>query len=69
MTCSCANTLFGDSAGDIHQSSSSSIMSGNDKIPKTLEIYADNIIKPNFEELSEEHRQAYEEYKKAREEK
>ena len=44
-------------------------MSGNDKIPKPSEINADNIIKPNFEELSEEHRQAYEEYKKAREEK
>ena len=40
-----------------------------DKIPKPSEIYADNIIKPNFEELPEEHRQAYEEYKKAREEK
>ena len=44
-------------------------MSGNDKIPKPSKINADNIIKPNFEELSEEHRQAYEEYKKAREEK
>ena len=69
MTCSCANTLFGDSTGDEDQTSSSSIMSGNDKIPKPLEINADNIIKPNFEELQEEHRQAYEEYKKAREEK
>ena len=44
-------------------------MSGNDKIPKPSEIDADNIIKPNFEELSKEHRQAYEEYKKAREDK
>ena len=38
-------------------------------LPKPSEVDADNIIKPNFEELSTEHRQAFEEYKKAREEK
>ena len=38
-------------------------------LPKPSEVNADNIIKPNLEELSAEHRQAYEEYKKAREEK
>jgi len=46
--------------------SSSSIMSN---LPKPSEVDADNIIKPNLEELSAEHRQAYEEYKKVREEK
>jgi hypothetical protein len=44
-------------------------MSGNDKITNPAELNANNIIKPNLEELSEEHRQAYETYKKAREEK
>ena len=44
-------------------------MTGSDKLPKPAEIDADNIIKPNLEELSAEHRLAYEEYKKAREEK
>ena len=65
MTCSCANTLFGDSAGDKEKSSSSIMVD----LPKPSEVDADNIIKPNFEELSAEHRQAFEEYKKACEEK
>ena len=38
-------------------------------LPKPSEVDADNIIKPNFEELSAEHHQAFEEYKKAHEEK
>ena len=38
-------------------------------LPKPSEVDADNIIKPNFEELLAEYRQAYEEYKKARKEK
>ena len=54
--CSCANTLFGDSAGDKEQSSSSIMVD----LPKPSEVDADNIIKPNFEELSAEHRQACE---------
>ena len=52
--------------GTFDPSSSSSIMSN---LPKPSEVEADNIIKPNLEELSAEHRQAYEEYKKAHEEK
>ena len=42
-------------------------MSGN-KIPKPADISTDNIIKPSFDELSEEHRQAYEAYNKKRDE-
>jgi hypothetical protein len=42
-------------------------MSGS-KIPKPADISTDNIIKPTFDELSEEHRQAYAAYKKKREE-
>ncbi|KAF0935206.1 hypothetical protein E2562_031153 [Oryza meyeriana var. granulata] len=42
-------------------------MSGS-KIPKPGDISTDNIIKPSFDELSEEHHQAYEAYKKKREE-
>jgi hypothetical protein len=45
-----------------------SIMSGGNKIPKPADISTDNIIKPSFDELSEEHRQAYEAYKKKRDE-
>ena len=44
-------------------------MSTSDKIRKPSEVDAGNIIKPNFEELSAEHRQIYEDYKKACEEK
>ena len=44
-----------------------SVMSGS-KIPKPTDISTDNIIKPSFDELSEEHRQAYEAYKKKRDE-
>ena len=38
-------------------------------IPKPSEVDADNIIKPSLDEISADHRQVYEEYKKAREEK
>jgi hypothetical protein len=48
------------------QSSSSSIMSD---LPKPSEVDADNIIKLSLDELSADHRQAYEEHKKAHEEK
>ena len=37
-------------------------------LPKPSEVDADNIIKPGLDELSEEHRQAYEALKKQREE-
>jgi hypothetical protein len=46
--------------------SSSSTMSD---LPKPSEVDADNIIKPSLDEISADHRQVYEEYKKAREEK
>ena len=52
--------------GTEDQSSSSSVMSN---LPKPSEIDADNIIKPSLDEISADHRQAFEEYKKAREEK
>ena len=45
---------------------SSSTMSD---LPKPSEVDADNIIKPSLDEISADHRQVYEEYKKAREEK
>jgi hypothetical protein len=35
-----------------------SIMTGSSKIPKPSDISKDNIIKPSFDELSEEHHQA-----------
>ena len=38
-------------------------------LPKPFEVDADNIIKPSRDEISADHRQVYEEYKKAREEK
>ena len=38
-------------------------------LPKPSEVDADNIIKPSLDEISADHRQVYEEYKKAREEK
>ena len=38
-------------------------------LPKPCEVDADNIIKPSLDEISADHRQVYEEYKKAREEK
>jgi len=38
-------------------------------LPKPSEVDADNIIKPSLDELSADHRQAYEEYKKAHKEK
>src|SRR3954466_14367376 len=44
-------------------------MTNGDNLPKQSELDAGNIIKPSLEELSEDHRRAYEEYKKAREEK
>jgi len=44
-------------------------MTNGDNLPNPSEVDAGNIIKPSLEELSEEHRRAYEEYKKAREEK
>ena len=44
---------------------SSSTMSN---LPKPSEVDADNIIKPGLDELSDEHRQAYEARKKQREE-
>jgi hypothetical protein len=66
------NTLFGDSAGEERKNQGTStllsIMSGGNKIPKPVDISTDNIIKPTFDELSEEHRQAYEAYKKKRDE-
>ena len=37
-------------------------------LPKPSEVVADNIIKPGLDELSDEHRQAYEALKKQREE-
>ena len=37
-------------------------------LPKPSEVDADNIIKPGLDELSDEHRQAYEARKKLREE-
>ena len=37
-------------------------------LPKPSEVDADNIIKPGLDELSDEHRQAYEARKKQREE-
>ena len=37
-------------------------------LPKPSEVDADNIIKPGLDELSDEHRQAYEVRKKQREE-
>ena len=40
VTCSCVNTLFGDSAGDEDQSSSSTMSD----LPKPSEVDADNII-------------------------
>ena len=43
-------------------------MSGGNKIPKPVDISTDNIIKPSFDELSEEYRQAYEAYKKKHDE-
>jgi hypothetical protein len=52
--------------GTEDQSSSSSIMSD---LPKPSEVDAGNIIKPSLDELSADHRQIYDEYKKAREEK
>ena len=65
VTCSCVKTLFGDSAGEEDQSSSSTMSD----LPKPSEVDADNIIKPSLDEISADHRQVYEEYKKAREEK
>src|SRR3954465_15848442 len=38
-------------------------------LPKPSEVDADNIIKPSLDEISADHRQVYEEYKKARAEK
>ena len=38
-------------------------------IPKPSEVDTDNIIKPSLDEISADHRQVYEEYKKVREEK
>ena len=38
-------------------------------LPKPSEVDVDNIIKPSLDEISADHRQIYEEYKKAREEK
>ena len=38
-------------------------------LPKPSEVDADNIIKPSLDEITADHRQVYEEYKKAREEK
>ena len=38
-------------------------------LPKPSEVDADNIINPSLDETSADHRQVYEEYKKAREEK
>ena len=38
-------------------------------LPKPFEVYADNIIKLSLDEISADHRQVYEEYKKARGEK
>jgi len=43
-------------------------MSGGNKIPKPADISSDNIIKPSFDELSKEYRQAYEAYKKKHDE-
>ena len=37
-------------------------------LPKPSQVDADNIIKPDLDELSDEHRQAYEARKKQREE-
>lgn len=54
--------------GTKEQSSSPSIMTGSGKTPNPAEIDADNIIKPHLDELSEEHREAYEACKKQREE-
>jgi hypothetical protein len=65
VTCSCANTLFGDSAGETEDQESSSTMSD---LPKPSEVSADNINKPSLDELSDEHRQAYETLKKQHEE-
>ena len=65
MTCSCVKTLFGDSAGEEDQSSSSTMS----VLPKPSEVDADNIIKPKHDELSVDRRQAYEQYKKVHEEK
>jgi hypothetical protein len=45
-----------------------SVMSGGNKIPKPADISTNNIIKPSFDELPEEYRQAYEAYKKKRDE-
>ena len=50
----------------IEDQSSSSTMSD---LPKPSEVDTDNIIKPSLDEISADHRQVYEEYKKAREEK
>ena len=44
-------------------------MTNGDNLPNPSEVDVGNIIKPSLEELSKEHRRAYEEYKKAREEK
>ena len=43
-------------------------MTNGDNLPNPSEVDAGNIIKPSLEELSEDHRRAYEEYKKACEE-
>src|SRR6266542_3732357 len=58
MTCSCANTLFGNSTGDDHH------VGRQD--PQPSKISANNIIRPSFDELSEDQRQAFEALKKRR---
>ena len=44
-------------------------MTNGDNLPNPSEVDAGNIIKPSLEELSEDHRRAYEEQKKACEDK
>ena len=65
---SCVNNIFGRLPGTNSQESSSSIMS-YDELPSSTEANANSIIILSLEELLEDHRQAYEAYKKAHEEK